>query len=76
MFDYNTYFYVERKFIFMANITAIRLPNGKIKITKSDIPNSINEEFNSADEFYSKYQVVNESTGVVNNCILLESING
>ena len=54
----------------MANITAIRLPNGKIKITKSDIPNSINEEFNS------KYQVVNESTGVVNNCVLLESING
>lgn len=60
----------------MANITAIRLPNGKIKITKSDIPNSINEEFNSAEEFYSKYQVVTESTGVVNNCILLESING
>lgn len=59
----------------MANITAIRLPNGRVKVTKSDI-SSVGEEFSSSDEFFNKYQVVNESTGEVNQCILLESING
>lgn len=59
----------------MANITAIRLPNGRVKVTKSDISN-VGEEFSSSDEFFNKYQVVNESTGEVNQCILLESING
>ena len=54
----------------MANITAIRLPNGRVKVTKSDI-SVIGEEFSSSDEFFNKYQVVNESTGEVNQCILL-----
>lgn len=61
----------------MANITAIRLPNGRVKITKSDISNVVvGEEFSSSEEFFNKYQVVNESTGEVNQCTLLESING
>ena len=57
----------------MANIKAIRLPNVKIKVTEGGV---IGEEFNSSDDFYSKYQVVNESTGEMNTCTLLESING
>nr|DAQ48177.1 MAG TPA: hypothetical protein [Bacteriophage sp.] len=59
----------------MAKITAIKLPNGRVKVIKSDI-GGVNEEFNSANEFYGKYQVINESTGEVNECILLDTING
>lgn len=60
----------------MAKITAIRLPNGKVKITNSDITSIIGEEFNSSDDFFNKYKTINESTGVENDCVLLESING
>lgn len=60
----------------MAKITAIRLPNGKVKITNSDISGIVGEEFNSSDDFFNKYKTINESTGVENDCVLLESING
>ena len=36
----------------------------------------IGEEFNSSDDFFNKYKTINESTGVENDCVLLESING
>ena len=38
--------------------------------------NIIGEEFNSSDDFFNKYKTINESTGVENDCVLLESING
>lgn len=73
---YNIYFLFKRGEYAMAKITAIRLPNGKVKITNSDISGIIGEEFNSSDDFFNKYKTINESTGVENDCVLLESING
>ena len=69
-------FYYSKGEYAMAKITAIRLPNGKVKITNSDITAIIGEEFNSSDDFFNKYKTINESTGVENDCVLLESING
>lgn len=74
--NYNIYFYYSKGEYAMAKITAIRLPNGKVKITNSDISGIIGEEFNSSDDFFNKYKTINESTGVENDCVLLESING
>ena len=55
------------------NVVGIRLPNGKIKVIKSN-HGHIGEVFESEELFYRKFQNINES-GVMVECNIIESIN-
>ena len=52
----------------------IKLPNGKVKIMKSENPSDKGTELESETEFYKKYPNINEGSGVTS--ILLDTING
>lgn len=53
-------------------IVAVKLPNGKLQIISGEGKGEI---FENEESFYSKYRVINESTGTMNSCSVLESIN-
>lgn len=57
------------------DVVAIKLPNGTVKVVKNK-NGSVGEIFESEDKFYSKYRVINESTGATNSCVVLNMING
>ena len=50
----------------------MRLPNGKVEIVKSE-KGDMGRILESADAFYSEYQVINEASGEA-SCILIDMI--
>lgn len=58
----------------IADNVAVRLPNGKIQVTKSSNPSIVGRIFESEEEMKNMFPV-NES-GEASSSIILDSING
>lgn len=55
------------------SVTAVRLPNGKLKVIKNSSGQVDNKEYISESEIYSNYQKLNE--GVQPSVQILEMLN-